>query len=296
MAVKKRTEPDWQDIRVFLALGRHGSLSAAARTLTVNHATIARRILSLETTLGVKLVERRREGYVLTAAGTRTLASAHDMESAVQSLGRADSPDDAPRGLVRVNAPPALSQGFLLSRLAALPTRYAGLDIELATDLRRVSLERHETDIAVRMLRPSDGDIVARRLVSVAYGFYGTATLCRQIEKGAAPVFVGFDEASAHLPEAAWMAQQFPRARVSFRAGNHVAQATAARAHAGLALLPHYLGRTERSLRLCAGLPLPPPREIWLVTRRQGRNDLPIRTVRDYLGGLFEAERALFEA
>ena len=295
MTVKKRTEPDWQDIRVFMALGRHGSLSAAARTLAVNHATIARRIQSLETTLGVKLVERRREGYVLTAAGARTLSAASDMESAVQTLGR-EGADELPRGLVRVNAPPALSQGFLLSRLAELPRRYPSLDIELAMDLRKVSLERHETDIAVRMLRPSDGDVIAKRLVPVAYGFYGTAAVCKQVEAGAAPVFIGFDEANAHMPEAAWLTQQFPRARVSFRVNNHVAQASAARAHAGIALLPHYLGRVERGLRLCRLNPLPPEREIWLVTRRQGRNDLPIRTVTEHLKRIFELEKSLFEA
>lgn len=295
MLVKKRTEPDWQDIRVFLALGRHGSLSSAARALAVNHATIARRIQSLETTLGMKLVERRKEGYVLTAAGTRTLATASDMESAVQMLGR-DGAAEVPRGLVRVNAPPALSQGFLLKRLADLPRQHPGLDIELATDLRKVSLERHETDIAVRMLRPSDGDVIAKRLVAVAYGFYGTAALCKQVEAGAPPVFIGFDEASAHMPEAAWLAQQFPRARVSFRANNHVAQATAARAQAGIALLPHYLGRVERGLRLCKLSPVPPEREIWLVTRRQGRSDLPIRTVVEHLKTIFAEQRSLFEA
>ena len=80
MADEKRTEVDWQDLRIFLALGRHGSLSAAARALGVNHATIARRLHS-EDSLGEKLVERRPEGFVLTAAGTHTLAAASDMES-----------------------------------------------------------------------------------------------------------------------------------------------------------------------------------------------------------------------
>src|SRR5262245_61951538 len=127
MADKKRTEPDWQDLRVFLALGRHGSLSAAARALSVNHATIARRIHSLEATLGEKLVERRAEGYVLTPAGTRALAAASDMETAIQTLGRAGA-DDTPRGLVRVNAPPALVHGFLVARLAQVPAQHPGLD------------------------------------------------------------------------------------------------------------------------------------------------------------------------
>ncbi len=294
MAEQKRTEPDWQDLRVFLALGRHGSLSAAARTLMVNHATVARRIKALEASLGEKLVERRPEGYVLTPAGTRTLEAAGDMEAAAQTVRRGGT-DDSPRGLVRVNAPPALSQGFLIARLAKIPVEYPGLDIDLATDLRAVSLERHGTDIAVRLDRPQDSYLIARQLVTMGYGFYGTPSVCEQVEAGADPVFVGFDEINADIPEAAWLSRQFPRARVSFRANNQIAQATAAASNAGLALLPHYIGRTEESLRLCRLGPTPPSREVWILTRRQDRKDLPIRTVVEHLGEMFAKERALFE-
>jgi DNA-binding transcriptional LysR family regulator len=294
MAVQKRTEPDWQDIRVFLALGRHGSLSAAARALSVNHATIARRLHALEAALGEKLVERRPDGYILTPAGTRTLAAAGDMEAAVGTLGRGGR-DDTPRGRVRVNAPPSLSQGFLIGRLATIPARYPALDIDLAADLRVVSLERHETDIAVRLGRPQDGDVLARPLVTMGYGFYGTAKTCRRIEAGADPVFVGFDEVNAHVPEAVWLARHFPRARMAFRAGNQFAQAAAARADAGLALLPHFVGRADKRLSLCRLTPVPAPREIWLLTRRQDRKEAPIRTVVDALIEMFRDERALFE-
>jgi DNA-binding transcriptional LysR family regulator len=295
MADKKRTEPDWQDLRVFLALGRHGSLSAAARTLRVNHATIARRLRALEAALGERLVERRPDGYVLTPGGTRTLAAASDMEAAVQTLGRGEA-DDGPRGMVRVNAPPALAQGFLMERLAAVTMRYPGLDVDLATDLRVVSLERHETDIAVRLGRPQEGDVVARPLLTMGYGFYGTAKLCRRIEDGADPVFVGFDEVNAHVPEAVWLARHFPRARVSFRTGSQFGQAIAAKADAGLALLPHFIGRNEGRLRLCRLTPVPPVREVWLLTRRQDRKELPIRTVVDAVTAMFRDARALFEA
>ncbi|AOB32697.1 LysR family transcriptional regulator [Bordetella sp. H567] len=295
MAGKKRTEVDWEDVRVFLALGRHGSLSAAARALAVNHATIARRIQSLEATLGEKLVERRPEGYVLTSAGTRALAAAGDMESSVQTLRRGGA-DEAPKGLVRVNASPALSMGFLIAQLAALPTLYPGLDIDLGTDLRAVSLERHEADIAIRLDRPKDGDFLARQLGAMAYGYYGTPEVCRQVEDGAAPVFVGFDESNAYLPDAAWLARAYPGARVAFRANNQVAQAIAARTGVGLAMLPHYIGRREPALRLCRLGPVMPPREIWILTRRQDRKNLAVGAVVDHLIRRFAEERGLFEA
>ncbi|WP_427184653.1 LysR family transcriptional regulator [Bordetella bronchialis] len=294
MAEKKRTEVDWEDVRVFLALGRHGSLSAAARALAVNHATIARRIQSLEATLGDKLVERRPEGYILTPAGRRALTAASDMDSAVQTLGRG-GPDEAPRGLVRVNASPALALGFLIARLSRLPVLHPGLDIDLGTDLRAVSLERHEADIAIRLGRPQDGDFIAKQAGAMAYGFYGTPALCQQVEEGAPPVFVGFDEANAYLPDAVWLSRAFPQGRVAFRAHNQYAQAISARSGVGLAMLPHYIGRTEPGLRRCALEPAMPPREIWILMRRQDRANLAVRTVVDELLRIFEEERALFE-
>lgn len=296
MTEKKRTEPDWQDIRIFLALGRYGSLSAAARALSATHSTISRRLRSLEATLGEKLVERRPEGYVLTEAGTRALAAAGDMEAAVQTLGRG-SEDGSVRGLVRVNASPAISQGFLVAKLARLPLLYPGLDIDLASDLRAVSLERHVTDIAVRLGRPKDGDVIAKPLGKMGFGFYGTKAVCKRIADGAEPVFIGFDEANAYIPEAEWLARHFPQARVVFRANNQVAQATAALTGVGVVLLPHYIGRSTPKLLPCdlAPAPSPPPREIWLITRGQDRKDLPIRTVVDYLLETFASERALFE-
>ena len=292
---QNRTGTDWEDLRVFLALARHGSLSAAARALAVNHATVARRIRTLEATLGEKLVDRRPDGYVLTPAGTRTMAAAGEMEAAATTLGRGGQ-DDAPKGLVRVNAPPGLTQGFLLARLAQLPARYPGLELDLATDIRSVSLERHETDIAVRIGRIQDSELIARPLATIGYGFYATPAICRQVANGKEPVFVGFDESNSDLAEAVWLARQFPRARVAFRANNQVAQALAARSDAGIALLPHYIGRTEKGLRPCPLQPVPLTREVWLLKRRQDRRNLAISTVADHITQAFAKDSALFQA
>jgi molybdate transport repressor ModE-like protein len=141
MADHFRTGLDWEDIRVLIALARHGSLSGAARALAVNHATVARRLSSLEQALGDKLVERRPDGYILTPSGAQALAAANDMEIAAASLFRG-GPSSGPSGLVRINATPSLMQGFLVTRMSALVGRYPALDIELATNIRSISLER----------------------------------------------------------------------------------------------------------------------------------------------------------
>jgi molybdate transport repressor ModE-like protein len=294
MADQKRTAVDWEDVRVFLALGRHGSLSAAARALSVTHATISRRLQALEHSVGEKLVERRPDGYVLTSAGTRALVAAGHMDTAAQTFGRQGS-GQTPQGLVRINASPALAYGFLIGRLAGLTAQHPALDIDLATDLRAISLDRHEADIAVRLGRPQDGDVIAKSLGQVATGFYGTAALCESVTRGAEPVFIGFDETNADLVDARWLRTHFPRSRVAFRTDNQMAQATAARAGAGLSLLPHYIGRRVPDLLPCTLGPVPPPREIWMLFRRQDRQDLAIRTVTEHLEQVFAREEALFE-
>ncbi|MCR0984945.1 LysR family transcriptional regulator [Roseomonas populi] len=293
MANQKRTEIDWQDVRIFLALARHGSLSAAARTLSVNHATISRRLRSLEEHLGERLVERRPDGYVLTRAGMYALEAAGDMDHAAQMLGRGLM-DGAPSGLVRISAPPALANGFLVSPLARLASRYPSLDIDLAPNHSSISLERHEADIAIRFGRPPDGDVVARPLVTVGYGFYGTEDACQLVGSGADPVLIGFDEANAHLPEAIWVARHFSRVRVAFRTNDQFAQSVAARSGAGLALLPHYIGRSDPLLRICDLGSTPPDKEVFLLTRRRDRTNPSVRPVADEVAQIFERARDLF--
>ncbi|BCQ29183.1 LysR family transcriptional regulator (plasmid) [Caballeronia sp. NK8] len=298
MTDKKRTELDWQDMRIFLALGRYRSLSAAARALRVNHATIARRVQSLEKSVGQKLVERRPEGYALTPAGTHALQVAAEMETAALTIGHAQASDgDAIlRGLVRINAPPALCQGFILARLTQITESYPGIDIDLATNLRSVSLDRHKADIAVRVGRLVDADLIAKPLGRMAFGFYGAPAQCERAERGEVPVFVSFNEESADMPGTNWLTQHFQRSRVSLRAENHILQAIAARDGAGLALLPHYLGRSLPGLSPCSLGPLPPPRDMWLLIRRQDRNVPTIRAVMQHLIDSFKQSETLFDA
>ena len=215
------------------------------------------------------------------------------MEHAAQTLGRGMM-DGAPSGVVRINASPGLSNGFLTSRLATLPLRYPRLDIDLATNLRSISLERHEADIAIRFDPPKDGDVVARPLTTVGYGFYGTDEACRSVEEGADPVFIGFNEADAYLSHAKWMAKRFPRARVAFRAKDQVAQSIVARSGIGLALLPHYIGRCDPLLRACDLGSAPSSRDIFLLIRTRDLKNPSICIVADEIGAMFKQERELF--
>jgi molybdate transport repressor ModE-like protein len=293
MTVKFRSTADWEDVRVFVALARHGSLSAAARALAVTHATVARRIASLEATLGCRLVERRTDGYVLTGDGQRALTAASEMEAASFALLRSEDHTQH-AALVRVNTTTSLARSVLIPWLASHAAGQAGLDIEIVTDSRIVSLERHETDIALRLGRPEDGAIVARQVAEIGFGFYANRDWIARLDSGVTPVFVGFDEAHAHLPEAQWLRSHFPRARIAFRSDNQGSQGDAAAAGAGIALLPHFIAHGQAGLSFCPQLAAPPARSLWLVTRRLGPRDRAIRDLCLHLQQCFAREPARF--
>jgi DNA-binding transcriptional LysR family regulator len=285
---------DWEDVRFFVALARHGSLSAAARALTVNHATVARRLAALEQALATKLFKRRPTGYELTAAGRSALEAADAMEGAAAALLRLE-PEAALGGLVRITAVPSLAEMFLLPRLAPLQQQHPALDLEIMAERRPISLQRHQSDIALRLGRPERGDLLGRRVARVAYAFYAAPAWRERLKRGEALRFIGFDEAGAQFPEAQWLARRFGNARLAVRCNNQIGQIAAARAGCGIAMLPHFLAAGDPGLVELRLPETPPARELWLLTRRDVQRTPRIRAVTDFLLDLIRRERPLFE-
>jgi DNA-binding transcriptional LysR family regulator len=285
---------DWEDVRFFVALARHASLSAAARALTVNHATVARRLAALEQALATKLFKRRPTGYELTAAGRSALEAADAMEGAAAALLRLE-PEAALSGLVRITAVPSLAEMFLLPRLAPLQQQHPALDLEIIAERRPISLQRHQSDIALRLGRPERGDLLGRRVARVAYAFYAAPAWRERFKRGEALRFIGFDEAGAQFPEAQWLARRFGKARLAVRCNNQIGQIAAARAGCGIAMLPHFLAAGDPGLVELRLPETPPARELWLLTRRDVQKTPRIRAVTDFLLDLIRRERSLFE-
>ena len=294
MLERKRTANlDWEDIRYFVALVRHGSLSGTARALCVNHATVARRVARLETKLARSLFDRRADGYALTAEGKAVLDGAQAMdEAALSVLLRLDAGTEL-SGLVRLTAARVLAEGFIIDRLGELHKRYPALDLELISDARVISLARRQADIALRLGSPKDSDLVGRRVAKIAFGFYGSPAYRDQLAKGRAPELVGYDQDSDFIFEAGWLARQFQAARFVFRTNSQTSQAAAARAGYGVALLPRYLAINDPGLvKVSLGQRLP-ERDVWLLVRRDLAKVPRIRVVADYLVAMFKRERRL---
>jgi DNA-binding transcriptional LysR family regulator len=292
MAVQKRTaDLDWEDVRFFAALARHGTLAATARNLRVTHATVARRLSNLESTLGQPLFARHRAGYRLNAAGAAALGEAAQMElaaGALHSARIAQGPAGASvAGQVRITVARVFADGFLAERLGPLTRQHPGLELEIVATSRNLSLARSEAEIALRLARPTAGELVARRVATLDYGFYASPDYKQRVDCGEPPAFIAFDDASDHVPEAGWAQKFFTGRRIALRANSQSAQAAAARGGAGVALLPGLLARSLGGLELVEFDAAPPDRELWLLMRPDVARLARVRVVADHLVGLF---------
>jgi DNA-binding transcriptional LysR family regulator len=284
MAVQDRSGSlDWEDLRVFVALARESSLSAAARALKVSHATVGRRIAALEKTLGRTLFDRRAGGYVLTAEGAAVLELATDMDERAHAILRRTGLEAGLTGTVRLTTIETLAERFLIPHLAEFHRRHPGIDLEVVSDPRSLSLARREADVAVRFARPQAGELITRRLATIAVGVYVAPG-------GDTSAWVGLDESLAHVPEAQWLARHAAGERVALRANTLMALLAAARAGFGKALLPRWFAEKEGLIAVPPPAPTP-VREAWLVVHPDLKVVPRVRALIDAVVAAFEAER-----
>jgi len=172
---------NWDDTKVFLALYRKGSLRSAGKALGVDQATVGRRISAVEESLGAKLFLRTSKGYVLTQAGDVFLKNAVKMEHIASDLVRSvESIDEQYAGEVRISTTDSLGVDFILPALRTVKDRYPSIKITLDTSTDIVNLSRREADIAIRTIKPSNPDLIVRKLASWPIGLFASKTYISQ--------------------------------------------------------------------------------------------------------------------
>ncbi|MCC6624876.1 MAG: LysR family transcriptional regulator [Deltaproteobacteria bacterium] len=285
---------NWDDLRFVIAVARHGSLLGAARALAVEHTTVGRRVDAAERALGTRLFARSTTGLVLTAEGEQLLAPLQRVEDAVAALERRASAERSELvGTVKVTASESFGVAWLAPRLADVARRHPGLHIDLDPSGAVLDLSRRQAEIAVRAFRSQDKSLIVRRGADIGYGLYASkAYLARwplrdPSELAERPLLtsVGDDR------DAAWLARLSGGARPTFTSPLAIALAAAAKAGAGIAVLPRWLGDAEPEL---AYLPMPDePRDtLWLTVHRDLRATPRVRAVLDFLIATLQAERA----
>ncbi|HET9931394.1 MAG TPA: LysR family transcriptional regulator [Polyangiaceae bacterium] len=236
----KKSEPGWELYRSFLAVVRERSLSGAARALRLTQPTLGRHIDALEEALGAPLFTRSRVGLVPTETARALVPSAEAMSSAASAMARIASGEaHEERGAVRVTASEMVGTYVLPSFFATFRRAHPSIDVELVLSNRNHDLSRREADIAVRMVKPTQGALLAKKVgvIPLSLHAHPSYLAARGTPHSAAELgqhsLIGFDTAAsiARLPKL-----DFPLSRASFafRCDNDVAQYAAIRSGFGI--------------------------------------------------------------
>jgi DNA-binding transcriptional LysR family regulator len=288
-----RSVPSWDDVRVFLAIHRAGSLSSAAGPLGLSQPTCGRRLAGLEAALGMRLFERTPEGLHLTADGAALVQPAEAMEAGARALAleTAGRGRDL-QGVVRIATTELLAVSFLVEALRALRASHPEIRFELVLSNEESDLLRREADVALRFVpegtRPRPDRLVAQKLGDEPFDLYGAEAYLAA--RGTPPdpaALAGHDVVvtSARHPASAWCASAFRGANVVVAVPSMLVSSAAVASGLGLGVIPRRAASRFPELRRL--LPDVARGTGWLVVNPELRRMIRIRVVADSLAAMF---------
>jgi DNA-binding transcriptional LysR family regulator len=290
---------DWSDLRFFLAIARTGRLTAAARQLRVDHATVSRRIGALETALKAKLFERHPQGYQLTEPGERLMAAAEAMEAtAIGVESTISGTDSALSGIVRIGAPDGFGTYFLARRLAPLLARQPNLSVQLVPLPRVFSLAKREADLVIAIDPPKTARLRVQRLTDYTLGLYASRDYLSRhaplkdisdLRSHRIVTYVSdllFSESLDYLGEL-----NVPDL-LRFECASVIGQMEAVLAGIGIGVLHDYAAEPHPDLQQV--LPNKIKRTYWIVAHEDAQNIARVNHVRDFIINTAAAEKFVF--
>lgn len=275
------TTLDWNLLRALGAVLSHGSLTQAAQRLGTSQPTLSRQIAALEAQLGQPLFERTARQLKPTAAALALAEPAQRMLAAAQALAlAAEAPAGQLAGTVRITASQVVSTQVLPSILARLADAHPEIQIELVPSDQVSNLLEREADIAVRMLRPTQGTLITRHIADWPLGFYAHRRLIAQaggpptpddLTRGGRLRWVGFDQNLALLDGFHAAGHAVDRRFFGLRCDDQVACLQAVRAGVGVGLVLRALARREPELVPVLPELALPVLPLWLTAHRELR-------------------------
>ena len=269
----------WELYRSYLSVLQEGSLSGAARALGVAQPTVGRHIDTLEQQLGVSLFTRSQQGLLATEAAQALKPFAQSMQANAAALLRAaEAQGSGVRGTERISASEVVGAEVLPPVIAGLQGQYPELNVELVLTNRVQDLLHREADIAVRMVAPEQGSLIARRIGDIELGLHahrryldarGTPQTLEQLTEHA---LIGFDQETPFLRSARHWLPQWRREHFTLRTDSDLAQLAMIRAGVGIGVCQVRVAQRDPALVRVLAHPFKPRLTSWLTMHEDLRN------------------------
>jgi molybdate transport repressor ModE-like protein len=285
---------NWDDIRLFLAVARTGSISGAARQLEVQHSTVSRRMRQLESKLAARLVERKSSGYELTSAGEKLKQAALRMENEVIGIDDALLGKDIKLvGSLRVTAINNMASTVLMPMFAEFSKQNPQVELHIMVSNIDVSLPQREADIAIRLTNSPTPTLIGKRMVTVASTIYGSREYLKQHRQtGGAPKWIGVNCCAFHK---SWTRQHCQQPTFDFFSDDTLLTLSAIREGLGVSFLPCFMGDSDPLLeRYCD----PDPEHdlgLWLLFHPDLKHTARVLAFRNFMIESVHHKRELFK-
>ncbi len=289
---------DWNKARAFLATAEEGSLSAAARSLGVSQPTLGRQVESFAQELGLVLFERRGRGLTLTPSGLELLKHVRGMGDAARSVSLvALGQSEAIEGTISISASETYASVLLPPIVKALRQQEPGIKVEIVVSNHASDLLQREADIAIRHFRPTEPDLIAKKIGDAEAVLYATPEYIKAIGTPTKPFdlsradFVNIDHSGAFLDGLNKLGLGLTEDNFTLTTESYVVMWQFVLEGAAIGILDSAIG--DREARVARVLPsLEPVRfPIWLVVHREVTTSRRVRRVFDFLADEISASR-----
>jgi DNA-binding transcriptional LysR family regulator len=281
---------DWALMPSFLAVLDAGSLLGAARRLQQSQPTLGRHIVLLELQLGTALFERTGRGLTPTAMARQIAEYARGMQDAADALQRSMSrSNQVLNGTVRLTASQTVAAYLLPSILTEMRRELPEIQIEVVASNDVKNLLRREADIALRMVRPDQESLIARKVASIGLGTYAHTSYLKLRGTPAAPRdllshdLIGYDFDNTIVRGFRAFGESVTREQFSLRSDDHIVHWQAVRAGYGVGFISHNVAATDKRVKRVLPQLRIPDLPVWLTTHREIHGNPRIRRVYDFL-------------
>ena len=281
---------NWDGFRYFTTAAEVGSLSAAAKILDSNQSTVGRHIDALESALGIKLFQRSVKGLSLTEEGQAIYEQSQHIQNSIIKIQRVVQGGEATAsGTVRLSLPEGLGQEVLIPALDKFYQQYPKVKLVFNVSATTANLTQGEADVAVRLFRPEESDLVIKYLGEMKLGLYASKNykknygLPKQLRDIRKHKVITYGDQLSILPENQWLLNHSAEGLRILCSDSTVTRYKATVSGVGLSVQPEVLGRTNKNLiRMFKSVKLP-AHKVWLVYHKDVRHMSRIRAVVDFI-------------
>ncbi|NNJ74883.1 MAG: LysR family transcriptional regulator [Anderseniella sp.] len=287
---------DWNRARAFLVTAEEGSLSAAARALGMAQPTLGRQVKAFEEEVGVLLFERIGNGLKLTSSGLELVEHVRAMGDAAGRVSlTASGQSQQVEGAVCITATEVAAAFILPPIVAKLRAAEPGITVEVVATNSVSDLRRREADIAIRAGRPTDPDLIARKLHSNTACLYASESYLERIgnpqdsDELLRAEFIGFDQQQQFIDGLNQLGLKVTSHNFPIICSNHIVQWHMVKQAMGIGVMITQVGDAEPGVRLAAPWLPAFEIEVWLVAHRELNTSRRVRLVYDFLARELES-------